>query len=149
MPALSRRRPGRWACPLRGSRAIRAGWVSLAESPPVPPSRQASHLGARADIKGPGAGRPQQRLVAGEGQQIDEHRLDVDRQDAGGLGGVDQEKQVVFAGQFADLLNRLHRAQDVAGMGLGDEPGLRRDGPANVVRARRCRLRWPRYCASG
>ena len=91
-PRPGPRRPGRWACRLRGSRGARSGWVSLDESPPVPPSRQARGLGARADVEGPGAGRAVEGLVAGEGEQVDRRGAQVDRDDAGRLRGVDQEQ---------------------------------------------------------
>ena len=107
----------------------------------VPPSRKYGKLGrlrlagrvaagaalapGRSDARGPtykrpGAGRPEQRLVAGEGEQVDVHRLHVDRHDAGRLGRVHEEQQVVLAGDPADLGDRLHGAEDVAGVRHGD-----------------------------
>ena len=99
----------------------------------MPPSRQARTSGARADVEGAGAGRAQQRFVAGKGEQIDAHGLHVDGHDAGRLGGIHQEQQIVVAGDPADFGDRLHGAENVAGVGQGDEPRLRRDGLADVV----------------
>ena len=64
--------------------------------------------------------------MAGDGQQVDVQRLHVDRQHAGGLGGVHQEEQVVLTGDPADLPDRLDRAEHVAGVAQGDESRLRR-----------------------
>src|SRR5262245_10529318 len=49
-----------------------------------------SQLGPRADVQGPGPGRAEERLVARKSEQVDLHRLDIDLNDAGGLGGVDE-----------------------------------------------------------
>ena len=76
---------------------------------------------------------PSSDLWPGNGQQIDVHRLDVDRHDAGRLRRIDQKEQIVLAGDAADLGDRLHGAEHVAGVRQGDEPRLRRDGLANVV----------------
>ena len=63
------------------------------------------------DVQGAGAGRPQQRLVAGKGEQVDVHRLHVDRHDAGRLGGIDEEEQFVFASDLADRLQSAARCR--------------------------------------
>ena len=99
----------------------------------MPPSRQARTPARGPTYSAPVPGRPEQRLVAGKGEQVDVHRLHVDRHDAGRLGGIHQEEQVALAGDVADLGDRLHGAEDVAGVGQGDEPRLRRDGLADGV----------------
>ena len=99
-----RRRRGRWACRLRGSRDAASGWVSLDESPPVPPSRQGRSLPSpRADVEGAGAGRAVEGLVAGEGEQVDRRGLQVDRHHAGRLRGVDEEQGPGLADDRGDL----------------------------------------------
>ena len=52
---------------------------------------------------------------------------------AGGLGGVDDEGDVVLAGDAADLAERLEGAGDVAGVGDGDELRVGADRFADVV----------------
>ena len=79
------------------------------------------HARSRTGVQETCPGRAQQRFVAGRGQQIDVHVLDVDGHDAGRLGRVDQEEQIVFAGNAANLGDRLHGAEHVAGVRQGDE----------------------------
>ena len=66
---------------LRGSRAdARAGSrLRVAAGAPLAPGPEP---GARADVEGAGAGRAVEGLVAGEGEQVDRRRLQVDRHDA-------------------------------------------------------------------
>ena len=66
----------------------------------MPPSRQAPTIAARADVERAGAGRAEQRLVAGKCEQVDAHRLHVDRHHAGRLGGIDEEEQIRSREQF-------------------------------------------------
>jgi len=54
-------------------------------------------------------------------------------EDAGRLGRVHQKEQVIFPRDPADLGDRLHGAEDVAGVSQSDEPRLVRDGTANSV----------------
>src|SRR5438128_5632643 len=79
----------------------------------------------RPDVQGPGSRWPEERLVPGERQQIDAGLLHVNRHGAGRLGRVDQEQQVVLAGDAADLGDWLNCAQNVAGVRQSDQPRAR------------------------
>ena len=78
--------------------------------------------------------RPQQTLVPRRGQQVDVVRLHVDRHVPGRLRGIDDERNTVLAGDRADRADRLNRAGHVRGMRHGDQPRVRTDGPADVLR---------------
>jgi hypothetical protein len=66
--------------------------------------------------------------VGGRGEQIDSHRLDVDRNLAGGLGGIGVEDDAPGLGELADLGDGLDGADLVIGEHHRDQDGLRRDG---------------------
>src|SRR5262249_1032837 len=65
-------------------------------------------------------------LVGRDAQQVDAHRLDVERHLAGGLHGVGVEQDALLLADFADLLNRLYGADLVVGGHEADEDRLRR-----------------------
>ena len=78
-------------------------------------------------------------LVAGDRQQVDAERLDVERQLAHRLRGVCVDEHAALVRHGRDLGDRLNRADLVVGVHHADEhrPGL--DRPAHVVRGRRRR----------
>ena len=62
------------------------------------------------------SGGPQQRLVAGNGQQIDRHLLGVNRKDTGTLGGIDHEQDALITTPGANILDRLESTGHVRTM---------------------------------
>ena len=84
--------------------------------------------------------RPQQALMAGEGQGVDVHGLHVDGQDARRLGGVQEESQAVGMAEGPHLSGGQHRAADVAGVehhhgtGIGPQQALHSGGVQRAVR---------------
>ena len=58
----------------------------------------------------------------------------VDRQEAGGLCGVDDEQDSPFAAEAADFCDRLDRADDVRSMVYHDKPGLFPEGIGDALR---------------
>ena len=108
---------------LRFTGAVAAG-SALAPGP---------QFGSVSDVERPRPGGTQQRLVARKGEQVDVHGQDVDGNDPGRLGRIDQEQEVVFAGDPADFRDRLNRAKDVAGMRESDQARARVNGLADVV----------------
>ena len=125
MPAARPATPRTFGVPLRGSREDSSGCVSLDESPPVPPSRQAGASAAgRRRARRCRSGR---RATCGRGTRAGRsHRLQVDRHDARRLRRIDEEQAARLADDRPDLLDRLHGAEHVAGVRQGDQPGLRR-----------------------
>ena len=65
------------------------------------------------------------------GEEIDVELFDVDREMAGGLGGVDEKWDAAFVRELSDFFDGLDRAGDVGGVGDGDEAGV----VAKLVRA--------------
>ena len=85
------------------------------------------------DIEDARAQRAEQPLVAGDAEEVDHVGLDVERNVADGLSGIDDQRDVVFAGDGGDLAERLEGAGDVGGVGDGDQAGIGADGAADVV----------------
>ena len=63
--------------------------------------------------------------MAGEGEQVDRRRIQVDGNHARRLGRVDQEEGPGLADEGGDRLDRLHRPQHVGGVGHRDERRFR------------------------
>ncbi len=83
------------------------------------------------DVESAGAGGAEEGFVAGEGEEVDVGSVDVDGDGAEGLGDVDEEFDFPLAGFFddaADVVDGLDGADDVGGVGDGDEFGFGRDG---------------------
>ena len=72
-------------------------------------------------------------LVAGDAHQVDLHRLDVERDLAGGLGRVGVEEGLLLAADLADLGERLDDADLVVHRHDRDHHGLVGDGRAQGV----------------
>ncbi len=99
---------------------------------------------AGGDIEQTGAQRAEQPLVSRRGQQIDAEPLDIDRELAGGLRGVDQRADAVLVRDGGHFGDRLDRAGDIRGVRDRDQPGARADRAAGRRRdrcARHCRSR--------
>src|SRR5687768_14678173 len=71
--------------------------------------------------------------MARGGEEVDGVVGEVDVDVAGRLGGVEEEGDVVFAGELADGAGGLDGAGDVGGVGEGDEFGVGGDGSADFV----------------
>ena len=69
-----------------------AGSRSTSRRRSPPRARANPAVGPGADVEGAGAGRAVERLVAGEGEQVDRRGAEVDRHHARRLGRVDQEQ---------------------------------------------------------
>ena len=112
MPAASPATPRTFGVPPRGSRGTRVGCVSLDESPPVPPSRQAASFDARADVEGPGAGRAD---TAPCGPGSASRSMCVACRSIGTTpadwAASTRNKHVVLAGDPPDRRDRLDRAR--------------------------------------
>src|SRR6185436_3158039 len=65
---------------------------------------------AGTDVEKSRAQGAEQSFVAGGGQKIDVIGLDIDGNVSGGLGGIDNEGNIVLARDGADLAKRLERA---------------------------------------
>ena len=93
------------------------------------------HLGPRPDIESAGAGRPRRDLCPGKASRS----MNMACTSIGSTPAVwaasTRNNRLCSRAKPADFLNRLHRAEDVAGVRLGDESGSRLDGPANIVGA--------------
>ena len=63
--------------------------------------------------------------MTGEGKQIDRRRIQVDGNHARRLGRVNQEERTCLADEGSDRLDRLHRSQDVGGVGHHDKRRFR------------------------
>ncbi len=73
-----------------------------------------------------------QRFVPCEGQHINVHLLHVDWDHARGLGRVDGKDDIPLAADPADLLRRLHGADDVRAVVDDDQLGVGPDCLRNV-----------------
>lgn len=71
--------------------------------------------------------------MAGEGEQVDLERVDVDRDFAGGLHGVGVEINIGFFGDAADVFEGLDGAEFVVSVHDGDEGGFWAEGGAQAV----------------
>src|SRR5262249_38236687 len=91
-------------------------------------------FGPRANIEGARPGRTKQGFVPRKRQEIDVRGSHVDAHNAGGLRRIDHKQNVSLARDAAYILDRLNRAQDVAGMRERDKPGLGGDGLEHIVR---------------
>jgi hypothetical protein len=88
--------------------------------------------GSLADVESADALR-RVELVPGDREQVDAQVLDVGRDLADGLCGVGVEEDASLARDLADLADGLDRAHLVVRVHHGDEQGLGRDGPADVL----------------
>ena len=96
------------------------------------PGPQLARAGRRTERPVPVG--PSSDLWPGKASRSMLHGLHVDRHDAGRLGGVDEEERRSRSRAIAaDLRDRLHGAEHVAGVRDGDEPRLRRDRLADGV----------------
>lgn len=82
-------------------------------------------VGAWGEVEGAGAGGSSEPFVAGDGEEVDVGRLDVDGDVAEGLGAVDEDECVgggVACGAD-DVVDGLDGAHGVGGVGDADEGG--------------------------
>ena len=86
----------------------------------------------RRDVQSPGALRPQQTLVSGEGVHGAAQPRNVHRKRAQRLRAVDEVGYSLLPGQRADGGDGLNRAGDIGGVGDDDEPGGRSQRLAHV-----------------
>src|SRR5664279_2764729 len=77
---------------------------------------------------------PHERFVAGECDDVDVHLLHVDRNDAGGLSGIHDERDAALATDSSDLPDRLHRANHVRPVVDDHQLGVRPHRPGDIVR---------------
>ena len=91
-------------------------------------------LDARAQHEPADPGRPVQRLVPGERQGVDPERRHVDRDMAGRLRRVDDQRHAPGRASPGDLRDRLHGPEDVRGVAHDDRPGVRADQGRDGVR---------------
>ena len=98
---------------------------------PRAPFHQRRQFVPRRQITRAHARRPQQALVRRAGQEVDLLPPHVDRQHAGGLRGVDQER--TLGEHAAQRVEVLHRAVDVRGM-LHDQQRRRCPRPCGAPR---------------
>ena len=87
-----------------------------------------------ADAHSADSGRAHERLVTRKGEDIDVHRLHVDRDYAGSLGRIDSKDDVVLAADLADLADRLHRAKNVGPMVHDHQLGIRANRFSDLIR---------------
>ena len=71
--------------------------------------------------------------MAGGGQEIDAIGLDVDGEMAGGLGGIDDEGDVVVAGDAADLRDGLDGSRHITDVGDGDQARVGADSSGDFL----------------
>jgi len=86
------------------------------------PFLQGRHVAPRREIAGPQARRPQQPFVGGAGEEVDSLLLQIERQQAGRLGPIDEHGRVGEG--RAQARQVLHCAVDVRGV-LHDQQGPR------------------------
>ena len=72
--------------------------------------------------------------MSGDRKQIAADALYIDRNLARRLHRVGMEVDIGFGGDFADLFDRLQHTGFIVGHHDGDEPGIRPQRAANVVR---------------
>src|SRR5690348_15864954 len=82
--------------------------------------------------------------MTGEDDHIDSESLHVDGEDAGGLGGIDDEGDAALAADSADVGNRMHRANHVCAVIQHQTPSIWTHGPFNFLRINEA-LRVERY----
>ncbi len=63
--------------------------------------------------------------MAGSGKQIDAEFFDLDRKEAGALGGVKKKQNPLAPAPGTDFRHRLQGTGHVGTMGENDEPGFR------------------------
>ncbi len=83
---------------------------------------------AGADDERGGAEGAEEAFVTGDGEEVDVRGLDIDRDVAGGLGGVDEDWNGHVAADLSKGCDGLERAGDVGGVDGGDEARVGRDG---------------------
>ena len=113
----------------QGARAEAALLAAAHDQRHQPHARLAADV-ERADALGP------VDLVAGDAHQVDVHRLDVERDLAGGLRRVGVEEGLLLAADLADLGERLDDADLVVHRHDRDDHGLVGDGRAQLRRDR-------------
>ena len=88
----------------------------------------------RPHIQRARARRPEECLVAGESEEVDRRRPQVNRHHPRRLRGIDEEKGSSLPDDRRDPLDRLHGPQHVGGVGQGDQARLGRERLADRVR---------------
>ena len=112
--------------------------AALAEGPHV-------SFESGADVERACAQRPQQPLVAGEREQVDEVMPDVQGHVAQRLSGVDQQRHAAVAADLADGTDRLERAGDVGPVDHRDQPRVGPHRGGDVIGVDQPRLGIGRY----
>jgi hypothetical protein len=112
------------------------GGESAATEAPLLPSSALEGLEAdarpAADVEGADA-LGAVELVAGDGEEVDVHGVDVDGDLADGLGGIGVEEDLALAAHAADLGEGLNDADLVVDGHDGDEDGLGAHGGLEIV----------------
>ena len=72
--------------------------------------------------------------MAGQGEQVDVHGLDVNGQVSGSLHGVGMEQHAVLLADCADFRNGLNGAHFVIGKHNRDQAGIGPDGSFHLLR---------------
>ena len=108
-------------------------WARSAERTPGAAGPRVPDLDPLADVEPADAGGAEQGLVAGEGDDIQELLLHVNRDLARGLRGVDGKGDAGLAAVSPDLPDRLDGPDDVGGMVDDDQAGVRPEPLADLV----------------
>lgn len=83
-------------------------------------------IGTRRNIECARAGGASESFVTRQCQQVNIPRLDINREVPGGLGSIDEDKDLFGAGAdgFDSVLDVLDGAQDIRGVGEGEQDGV-------------------------
>ena len=137
-PRPGRRRPGRWACPLRGNRDTAWAGSRSTSRRPVPPSRRRGSCRRTAGRRrGPpcpsGRRGPCGRGRRGSRSACRRRSIGTTPADC---AASTRKQAPALADDRGDRLDRLDGPQHVRGVGHGHERGPRASGPAGWLRGR-------------